>query len=205
MKLISLLSVLFLTININAEDLIDKENLEFFKTKHVHIINSNCSKKEDKKECFYTNIKSFYSGLNLFSLPNGQKYYLKCYQANKDDKSNVDYINLNNCTKQYNNILSYDFLDKKYNYIFLEEDKLIQSLTIKCTTNQKNEGNIDLMNRCILKERKSFKFFKANYFSSSNNNVEEVFGYCLNKYQFGTYSFSFSGINSCIRKNTYNF
>lgn len=205
MKLISLLSIFFFTTSINANELIDKENLEFFKTKHVNLINSDCSKKTNKKDCFYKNIKSFYSGLNLLSLPNGQKYYLKCYKLNKDDKENINYTKLKNCTKQYSNILSYNFLDKKYNYIFLEEDKLIQSLTIKCTTNQTNEGNIDSMNRCISDGRKSFKFFKANYFSSSNQNIEDVFGYCLKKYQFGNYSFSFSGINSCIRKNSYNF
>jgi hypothetical protein len=204
MRFIIIFILLITNSSLNSNNLIDKGNLGFFKNKHFNIINSNCSNEINKKECFVKDIKNFYSGLNLLDYPYGEKYYLKCYEDNKIDIK-TDYYNLSVCTQYYKNILSYDFLDKVYNYIFLEEDKLIQSLTVKCTMNQTNEGNVDLMNRCISKERKSFKFFKANYFSSSNQSAEKVFSYCLNKFQEGIYSFKFSNINSCIKKNTYDF
>lgn len=204
MRIILLTFFIILTNTLSAE-IISKENLEFFKNKHLNIINSECSNSLNKKDCFLGKTKDFYLGLNLLGHPHGQKYYLRCYEEQKNEKGMVNYKNLNNCTQNYTNILSYDFLDKQYNYIFLEENKLIQSLSVHCTTNLSNQGNIDLMNRCISNERKSFKFFKANYFTNSSKNVEDVFLYCLEKHRQGIYSFKFSKINSCIKKNTYNF
>ena len=200
-----LLTFFIILSNSLSANIISKENLEFFKNKHLSIINSECSSSNNKKDCFINNTKNFYLSLNLLGHPNGQKYYLRCFNENKFDNGKIDYKGVNVCSQNYNNILSYDFLEKKYNYIFLEENRLIQALSVYCTTNLTNEGNLDLMNRCISDERNSFRFFKANYFTSSNKNVEEVFGYCLEKHSQGNYLFKFSKINSCIKKNTYNF
>jgi hypothetical protein len=203
-KIILLLLILINTsINASSKDF-SGSNLEFYKNKHIKLIKNKCMEDENPKSCMVGNIKHFYLGMKLLSQPHGDKYYKKCYEKNSKN-GNFDYESINNCSRNYYNTLSYDFMGKKYNHIFLEEGYVMNNITQICTSNQGNTIDMNSINKCIQKQQKSYKFFKLNFFNSLSLNVEDTFLRCVKKYEYGNYSFNFTAVNSCIKKNTYNF
>lgn len=205
MKSLLLLTSLLFTFNIYADN-VSSKNLSFFKEKHISLINIECSKTKDKKNCMYSKLIPFLKSLKLLSEPNGNIYYQRCYKKSfKSNSKQYDYLNLSKCANQYLDILSYDFFGKKYNYIFLEENNVLLSMTNHCSNKVSNSGKVSSINKCMKKSQKDYKFFKLNYFSEQNKNAENVFGFCLNKNKIGLYHFNFGAVNSCIKKNTFNF
>jgi len=180
------------------------DDLDFYKNKHIDFIVNKCEISTNKENCILTDIKYFYSGLKLLTQPYGDVYYKKCYFKNFENNT-LNYETLNTCTRNYYNTLSYDFLNKKYNHIFLEEGYIMNNITQICNNTHGDVINLNYINDCIKKEQKSFKFFKLNFFNNLSFNAEEAFEYCLKTYQYSNYSFNFTAINSCIKLNTSDF
>lgn len=200
----SFLSIMTLNMVAQENDDFSFDNFNFYKDKHIGIIKEKCIKIENPKECMISDIKSFYLGLKILKEPHGKKYYKKCYDKNSNNGV-YDYVAINNCTTNYNNILSYNFMGKEYNHMFLEEGYIMNNITQTCTSSYQDFIDLDAINNCINKQRKSFKFFKLNFFNNSSKSVESIFYNCIKKYEYGNYSFDYTSINSCIKKNTYNF
>lgn len=180
------------------------KKMDFFKEKHVKIIKNKCLQGNNAKDCIIKEITHFYKGLNLLKEPHGVKYYKKCYERNKDDNY-FDYEGINHCATNYYNILSHNFLNKKYNHIFLEEGSIISNIAHNCNNTKGDVIDLDYINKCIAEQNQSYKFFKLNFFNSQNQKVEKVFEYCMEKHKDSDYAFDFSRVNLCIKKNTYNF
>jgi hypothetical protein len=196
--------ILLISFNLQADSGLSGKGLEFFKEKHINTINQHCSTNQDPKKCFINDMSHFYKGLRLLSQPHGVKYYQKCYDKNKEN-GYYNYNEINLCTKNYFNILSHDFLNKKYNHIFLEEGNILNNIAHNCNNINYSEINLTKINKCINKEQKSFTFFKLNFFNNQNKKVENVFKFCMEKFKISNYSFHFEKINNCIKQNTYNF
>jgi len=181
---------------------IDIEELNQFQNSHFEQINKLCEDKDIsiKETCFLLNSAFLIKSLNIIQEKNGINYFNDCYNIHYNEDKLKSYQFIYECVDSYKNLITYPFLNREYNYIFLEEENIFLNITNNCVNNRDKNKDI---NNCIRQQKESFNFFKVNFFNEINHSKEDVFRVCLKQNSFSKYNFDFKNINKCIKQNSF--
>lgn len=185
----------------NKSEAVEVEELDKFQNSHFENINQLCIYDDliVKETCFILNSGYFIKSMSILKEKNGINYFNECYNTHYKEDNIQPYQFIYECVQSYSNLVNYKFLNKEYNYIFLEEDNIFLNITNSCVSNK----NIKDINNCIRKQKESFNFFKINFFNEINHSKENVFRVCLKQNSQSKYNFDFKKINTCIKENSF--
>lgn len=201
-KISSIIFILLFMLFSYSSKAFEVEELEQFQNSHFEHIDKLCEDKDltVKETCFLLNSGYFLKSISILNEKKGINYFNICYDKHYIETELKSYPLIHECTSSYSDLIDYPFLNKQYNYIFLEEDNIFLNMTNSCVSNR--EKNKDI-NDCIKKQKESFNFFKINFFNEINHSKEDAFRVCLKQHSMSKYNFDFRKINSCIKQNSF--